>query len=122
MNKAFVKDDAQAPEDEDPADSVEVTIPGGKNYITRQGYQALRDELTQLLDVARPEVVQIVSWAASNGDRSENGDYIYGKRKLREIDRRIRYLSTSLDSAVVVDNSGKTLDRVRQSRGAGAHR
>jgi len=105
MNKAFVKDDAQAPEDEDPADSVEVTIPGGKNYITRQGYQALRDELSQLLDVARPEVVQIVSWAASNGDRSENGDYIYGKRRLREIDRRIRFLTRRLDKAEVVDPS-----------------
>jgi transcription elongation factor GreB len=105
VNKAFVKDDAQAPEDEDPADSVETPIPGGKNYITRQGYQTLRDELAQLLDVARPEVVQIVSGAASNGDRSENGDYIYGKRRLREIDRRIRFLTRRLDKAEVVDPS-----------------
>ena len=105
MNKAFVKDDAAAPEDDDPADSVEAEIPGGKNYITRKGYTALRDELTQLLDVARPEVVQIVSWAASNGDRSENGDYIYGKRRLREIDRRIRFLTRRLDKAEVVDPS-----------------
>jgi transcription elongation factor GreB len=105
MNKAFVKDDAQDPDDDDPADAVETAIPGGKNYITRQGYQALRDELTQLLDVARPEVVQIVSWAASNGDRSENGDYIYGKRRLREIDRRIRFLTRRLDKAEVVDPS-----------------
>lgn len=103
MNKAFVKDDAEAPDDDDPADNVETSIPGGKNYITQAGYRALRDELTQLLDVARPEVVQVVSWAASNGDRSENGDYIYGKRRLREIDRRIRFLTRRLDKAEVVD-------------------
>jgi transcription elongation factor GreB len=105
MNKAFVKDDAPSPEDDDPVESAETEIPGGKNYITREGYTALRDELTQLLDVARPEVVQIVSWAASNGDRSENGDYIYGKRRLREIDRRIRFLTRRLDKAEVVDPS-----------------
>jgi transcription elongation factor GreB len=104
MNKAFVKDDAQQPEDDD-LDTPEPATPGGKNYITRQGYKALRDELAQLLDVARPEVVQIVSWAASNGDRSENGDYIYGKRRLREIDRRIRFLTRRLDKAEVVDPS-----------------
>ena len=104
MNKAFVKDDAQ-PEDDDPADAPEPAIPGGKNYITKQGYKALRDELAHLLDVARPEVVQVVSWAASNGDRSENGDYIYGKRRLREIDRRIRFLTRRLDKAEVVDPS-----------------
>jgi transcription elongation factor GreB len=105
MNKAFVKDDAEAPEDDDPADSLETAIPGGKNYITEQGYKALRDELAHLLDVDRPEVVQIVSWAASNGDRSENGDYIYGKRRLREIDRRIRFLTRRLDKAEVVNPS-----------------
>jgi transcription elongation factor GreB len=105
MNKAFVKDDAETPDEDDPADGVETTIPGGKNYITQGGYRALRDELTQLLDVARPEVVQTVSWAASNGDRSENGDYIYGKRRLREIDRRIRFLTRRLDKAEVVDPS-----------------
>jgi transcription elongation factor GreB len=104
MNKAFVKDDAQA-EDDDPADAPEPATPGGKNYITKQGYKALRDELAHLLDVARPEVVQVVSWAASNGDRSENGDYIYGKRRLREIDRRIRFLTRRLDKAEVVDPS-----------------
>ena len=105
MNKAFVRDDAEAPEDDDPADNVETAIPGGKNYITQQGYKALRDELAHLLDVDRPEVVQVVSWAASNGDRSENGDYIYGKRRLREIDRRIRFLTRRLDKAEVVDPS-----------------
>jgi transcription elongation factor GreB len=84
-----------------------------KNYITPGGYRRLQDELARLWKVERPPVVTTVAWAASNGDRSENGDYIYGKRKLREIDRRIRYLSKSLDRAVVVDNSGKAHERVR---------
>ena len=83
-----------------------------KNYITPAGYRRLHDELARLWKVERPPVVTTVAWAAANGDRSENGDYIYGKRKLREIDRRIRYLSKSLDRAVVVDNSGKTRERV----------
>ena len=74
-----------------------------KNYITPAGHQRLKSELLHLLDVERPEVVQIVSWAASNGDRSENGDYIYGKRRLREIDKRIRFLTKRLEDAVVVD-------------------
>ena len=83
-----------------------------KNYITPGGYRRLQEELARLWKVERPPVVTTVAWAAGNGDRSENGDYIYGKRKLREIDRRIRYLSKSLDRAVVVDNSGKTHERV----------
>ena len=83
-----------------------------KNYITPGGYRRLQDELARLWKEERPPVVSTVAWAAANGDRSENGDYIYGKRKLREIDRRIRYLSKSLDRAVVVDNSGKTRERV----------
>jgi transcription elongation factor GreB len=83
-----------------------------KNYITPGGYRRLHDELTRLWKVERPPVVSTVAWAAGNGDRSENGDYIYGKRKLREIDRRIRFLSKRLDSAVVVDNAGKDHDRV----------
>lgn len=74
-----------------------------KNYITVQGYKNLRTELRHLLRVERPEVVQVVSWAASNGDRSENGDYIYGKKRLREIDRRIRFLTKRLDIAEVID-------------------
>lgn len=78
---------------------------GGKNYITQTGYDRLRAELVQLLDVERPKVVEIVHWAASNGDRSENGDYLYGKKRLREIDRRIRFLTRRLDIAVVVDPS-----------------
>jgi transcription elongation factor GreB len=83
-----------------------------KNYITPAGYRRLQEELVRLWKVDRPPVVTTVTWAAGNGDRSENGDYIYGKKKLREIDRRIRYLSKSLDQAVVVDNAGKTHGRV----------
>jgi transcription elongation factor GreB len=83
-----------------------------KNYITPAGYRRLQEELARLWKEERPPVVATVAWAAGNGDRSENGDYIYGKRRLREIDRRIRYLLKSLDRAVVVDNTGKTHDRV----------
>jgi transcription elongation factor GreB len=83
-----------------------------KNYITPGGYRRLQEQLARLWKVERPPIVTTVAWAAGNGDRSENGDYIYGKRKLREIDRRIRYLSKSLDRAVIVDNSGKMHDRV----------
>ena len=83
-----------------------------KNYITPGGCRRLQEELARLWKVERPPIVTTVAWAAGNGDRSENGDYIYGKRKLREIDRRIRYLSKSLDRAVVVDNSGKTHEQV----------
>lgn len=83
-----------------------------KNYITPGGYRRLQEELARLWKVDRPALVTTVAWAASNGDRSENGDYIYGKRKLREIDKRIRYLSKTLDKATVVDNSGKTQQRV----------
>ncbi|WP_108508756.1 transcription elongation factor GreB [Polynucleobacter acidiphobus] len=75
-----------------------------KNYITPAGHKALKTELLQLLDHERPEIVQVVHWAASNGDRSENGDYIYGKKRLREIDRRIRFLNQRLENAVVVNN------------------
>jgi transcription elongation factor GreB len=102
MNKAFVKET----DDDDDSDRVELQIPvGTKNYITLAGYQRIKDELLQLIDIDRPEVVRIVHWAASNGDRSENGDYIYGKRRLREIDRRIRFLTKRLDAAEVVDPS-----------------
>src|SRR5881628_2135733 len=83
-----------------------------KNYITPPGFRRLQDELARLWKVERPPIVATVAWAAGNGDRSENGDYIYGKRKLREIDRRIRFLSKRLDSAVVVDNAGKAHERV----------
>jgi transcription elongation factor GreB len=104
MNKAFVKEPQD--EDDDEAKALALAIPpGSKNYITPSGYQRIKDELLQLIDIDRPEVVRIVHWAASNGDRSENGDYIYGKRRLREIDRRIRFLTKRMDLAAVVDPS-----------------
>lgn len=103
MNKTFVKE-SDADEDDDIGGLPPIP-PGAKNYITPQGYQRIREELLQLIDVERPEVVRVVHWAASNGDRSENGDYIYGKRRLREIDRRIRFLTKRLDLAEVVDPS-----------------
>ena len=78
-----------------------------RNYMTPQGYARLKSELTQLLDSERPELVKVISWAASNGDRSENGDYIYGKKRLREIDRRIYHLTKRLDTAVVVDPAAR---------------
>ena len=83
-----------------------------KNYITPAGFRRLQEELARLWRVERPAMVTTVAWAAGNGDRSENGDYIYGKRRLREIDRRIRYLSKVLDGATVVDNSGRAPERV----------
>jgi len=101
MNKAFVKESED--DDEDLAGALPQIPAGAKNYITPAGYQRIRDELLHLIDVERPEVVKVVHWAASNGDRSENGDYIYGKRRLREIDRRIRFLTKRMDLAEVVD-------------------
>jgi len=111
MSKAFTKE--ADGEDDIDRDLPDADVPGGfTNYITPAGRQRLNDELTRLWKVDRPRLVETIAWAASNGDRSENGDYIYGKRKLREIDRRIRFLSKRLDSAVVVDNAGKEHDRV----------
>jgi len=102
MNKAFVREaDGEGDDDDLPPEAAEPDAP--KNYITPAGHTRIRAELLHLIDVERPEVVRTVSWAASNGDRSENGDYIYGKRRLREIDRRIRFLTRRLDLAVVVD-------------------
>ena len=101
MSKAFTR--------ESDAEEDEVGLPplpaGGKNYITPKGYAALRAELFDLIDNERPKVVDIVHWAASNGDRSENGEYIYGKKRLREIDRRIRFLTKRLEIAEVTDPS-----------------
>jgi transcription elongation factor GreB len=106
MNKAFVKESDADDEDAAEALARARAIPAGaKNYITPAGYQRIKDELLELIDVARPEVVRIVHWAASNGDRSENGDYIYGKRRLRQIDGRIRFLTKRMDSAAIVDPS-----------------
>jgi transcription elongation factor GreB len=96
------------PDDADEADAAAAALPrGSKNYITPLGHARLRSELKQLLDDERPELVRTVAWAASNGDRSENGDYIYGKKRLREIDRRIRFLTRRLDNAEVVDPSAR---------------
>ena len=106
MNKAFVKESDADDEDAAEALALARAIPAGsKNYITPAGYQRIKDELLELIDVERPEVVKIVHWAASNGDRSENGDYIYGKRRLRQIDSRIRFLTKRMDAAAVVDPS-----------------
>ncbi len=103
MNKAFTQEtDSNGHDDDD--EIVLAPLPaGGKNYITPEGYQRLRSEFMALIDVERPKVVEAVHWAASNGDRSENGDYIYGKKRLREIDRRIRFLTKRLDIAEVTD-------------------
>lgn len=103
MSKAFVRDDAAEAEDELDTPQVEAIPSGVRNYITPAGHARIREELLHLLDVERPEVVRVVSWAASNGDRSENGDYLYGKKRLREIDRRIRFLTKRLELAEVVD-------------------
>lgn len=102
MSKAFTKESDDA-EDDDPQPP---SLPAsGKNYITQAGYARLRDEWLDLMDVERPKIVDVVHWAASNGDRSENGDYIYGKKRLREIDRRIRFLTQRLEIAEVIDPS-----------------
>ena len=106
MNKAFVKEQEDVDDDELPESQA---LPAGtKNYLTPGGYAALRDELVLLMNEERPAMVQIVSWAASNGDRSENGDYLYGKKRLREIDRRMRFLTKRLELAEVVDPSLQT--------------
>ncbi len=102
MSKAFTKETDEA--DDEPALPAAPPL-GGKNYITPQGYARLRAELLTLIDEERPKVVEVVHWAASNGDRSENGDYLYGKKRLREIDRRIRFLTKRLEIAEVVDPS-----------------
>jgi transcription elongation factor GreB len=110
MSKAFVKEsDDEADLPDEPA-----AVPlGFKNYMTPRGHRQMQDELRQLLRVERPKVVETVTWAAGNGDRSENGDYIYGKRRLREIDRRIRFLTKRLESAEVVDpKQQRNLDQV----------
>lgn len=100
MSKAFVK---ESDEDDDEFEQAPALPPGSNNYMTRSGWAALKAELDLLLKSERPALVQVVSWAASNGDRSENGDYIYGKKRLREMDRRIRFLIKRLESATVVD-------------------
>lgn len=109
MSKAFTREIDAAEE----APEAEPQLPQGvKNYVTPAGHARLKSELKTLVEVERPEVVRTVSWAASNGDRSENGDYIYGKRRLREIDHRIRYLIKRLEIAEVVDPRDQEQDRV----------
>jgi transcription elongation factor GreB len=104
MSKAFTRETDAAEAEDDGNESLPLPA-GARNYITPQGFQRLRGELLRLIDDERPKVVEIVSWAASNGDRSENGDYLYGKKRLREIDRRIRFLTKRLEVAEVADPS-----------------
>jgi transcription elongation factor GreB len=108
MSKAFTRESDQGQED-DVADLPPLPV-GSKNYLTPGGFARLKAELDHLVERERPEVVTVVSWAAGNGDRSENGDYIYGKRRLREIDRRIRFLVRRLDIAEVVDPANRAGD------------
>src|SRR5712664_4435304 len=108
MSKAFVKDESvpQEVERETPA------LPEGKNYITPEGYARLKAELRQLAEAERPAVVKTVAWAAALGDRSENADYLYGKKRLREIDRRVRFLIKRLEAAEIVHSAGRDSDQV----------
>ena len=105
MNKAFTREPEGGGDDDDDDVALPALPQGTRNYMTPAGYKRLRAELMTLLDVERPKVVETVSWAAKNGDRSENGDYLYGKKRLREIDRRIRFLTKRLDIAEVADPS-----------------
>ncbi|MEJ0062231.1 MAG: transcription elongation factor GreB [Alphaproteobacteria bacterium] len=112
MSKAFTKE-SDAGDDAAELDEPDALPAGRKNYMTPRGFAAMQDELRILLREERPKIVEIVSWAAGNGDRSENGDYIYGKKRLREIDRRVRHLTKRLESAEVVDpRMQKNRDRV----------
>ncbi|HXC28517.1 MAG TPA: transcription elongation factor GreB [Stellaceae bacterium] len=102
MSKAFTKEDTET--DDEPPDEPQAALPAGtKNYITPAGFRRMQDELKHLQSTERPKIVDIVAWAAGNGDRSENGDYIYGKQRLREIDRRCRFLLKRLEAAEIVD-------------------
>jgi transcription elongation factor GreB len=105
MSKAFTRENDAASDDDDDDIALPALPAGAKNYLTPAGYARLRAELLGLLDDERPKIVEVVSWAAKNGDRSENGDYLYGKKRLREIDRRIRFLTKRLDIAEVADPS-----------------
>ena len=103
MSKAFTRESDSAGDDDEDDIAAPALPSGAKNYLTPAGYARLRAELLGLLDDERPKIVEVVSWAAKNGDRSENGDYLYGKKRLREIDRRIRFLTKRLDIAEVAD-------------------
>src|SRR5688572_10205361 len=110
MSKAFVKESDS--DDELEQEVAPALPPSGKNYITPAGYARLEAELRRLVEIERPELVKTVAWAASLGDRSENADYIYGKRRLREIDRRVRFLIKRLEGAEIVHSSGRETDQV----------
>jgi transcription elongation factor GreB len=110
VSKAFVKEGSEEPE-EGPEQAPAIPA-GGKNYMTPTGYARLEAELRRLVELERPEVVKTVAWAASLGDRSENADYIYGKRRLREIDRRVRFLIKRLESAQIVHSAGRDTDQI----------
>jgi len=113
MSKAFGKEEGDAEDDAHLSSAAQPKLPAhGKNYITPAGYSRLESELRRLVELERPEVVKTVAWAASLGDRSENADYIYGKRRLREIDRRVRFLIKRLESAQVVHSAGRDTDQV----------
>jgi transcription elongation factor GreB len=103
MNKAFTRETEDDEADDDAPENASPLPAGSKNYMTPAGFARLKDELDQLVARERPELVATIAWAAGNGDRSENGDYIYGKKRLREVDRRIRFLIKRLDAAEVVD-------------------
>jgi len=105
VSKAFTREDASDPDLDDEMAAAAASPPVMRNYMTPAGHAALRSELLHLMDDERPKVVETVHWAARNGDRSENGDYLYGKKRLREIDRRIRFLTKRLETAVVTDPS-----------------
>jgi transcription elongation factor GreB len=109
MSKAFVREDGESDGDEPETPPPPAH---GKNYISPAGFARLKAELKQLVEAERPEVVKTVAWAASLGDRSENADYIYGKKRLREIDRRVRFLIKRLEAAEVVNSSGRDTDQV----------
>lgn len=111
MNKAFTKEQ-DGDEGGDESESGPAIPPGVKNYMTPGGAKRMQDELYNLMHKVRPEVTQTVAWAAGNGDRSENGDYIYGKKKLREIDRRVRFLSKRLDAAEIIDPTKSKHDQI----------
>ncbi|MFO1284113.1 MAG: transcription elongation factor GreB [Burkholderiales bacterium] len=114
MNKAFTREDATEAPDDDELEGAPPIPAGSRNYMTPGGFARLKAELDRLVGTERPALVATVAWAASNGDRSENGDYLYGKKRLREIDRRIRFLVKRLDAAEVVDPAARAADGVDQ--------
>src|SRR5512141_2693914 len=111
MSKAFVKESQTEPEEDEARESAAIPA-GGKNYISPPGFARLKAELKQLVEIERPATVNTVRWAAALGDRSENADYLYGKKRLREIDRRVRFLIRRLEAAEVVDSAGRDSDQV----------